>query len=61
MPRWMESLLVALGTCSAIALLMSFYDGEARNLMFDGGSLCSCLCLVSLACMGCEADVLLTF
>lgn len=55
MPRWMESLLVALGTSSAIALLLSFYDGEAGNLMFDGGSLCSCIYLIRMTIATCGA------
>lgn len=56
----MESLLVALGTSSAIALLLSFYDGEAGNLMFDGGSLCSFFFLSQINTLDHGADFYLS-
>jgi len=38
MPRWMDALLVVIMTAAALALILSFWDGQAGNLMFDGAS-----------------------
>jgi hypothetical protein len=40
MPTWMDALLVVIMTASALALILSFWDGQAGNLMFDGASTC---------------------
>ena len=36
----MDALVVVIMTSSAIALVLSFWDGQAGNLMFDGASTC---------------------
>ncbi|KAF8321569.1 hypothetical protein DL93DRAFT_2027333, partial [Clavulina sp. PMI_390] len=48
MPSWMDALLVLIMTLSAVALIWSFWEGKAGNLMFDGAStfLSSCALVV---------------
>ena len=36
----MDALLVVIMTAAALALILSFWDGQAGNLMFDGASTC---------------------
>jgi hypothetical protein len=45
MPQLMIWVLVAVVLFGTIALFMSFSDQRAGNVMFDGASICKCLCL----------------
>ena len=42
MPRWSQLLLGLVVSLAGSTILWSLGDGQADNIMFDGGSICTC-------------------